>query len=99
VTLPAGTLLVAAGTTPNIVYEKEHGGTFELDAGGKFFQPHRLENGRLVPAAGTRDDPGFFTSYEQDGRYVTFYGDNHPAFAGSVVKAMASARTGYKQVA
>ena len=32
VELPARTVLVAAGTAPNITYEKEHPGTFALDA-------------------------------------------------------------------
>ena len=62
VTLPARTVLVAAGTTPNITYEKEAPGTFQLDAKKKFFQPHRVDaNGdgafQLVP-----DADGFFTS-------------------------------------
>ena len=47
----------------------------------------------LVPAS-----EGFFTSYSRDGRYVTYYGDNHPKYAGNVVKAMASARDGYPHV-
>ncbi len=45
------------------------------------------------------DETGFFTSYSSDGRYITFYGDNHPIFAGNVVKAMASAKKGYPEVA
>ncbi|NUN50213.1 MAG: FAD-dependent oxidoreductase [Candidatus Brocadiae bacterium] len=93
VKLPARSLFVAAGTTPNIIYEKERPGTFLLDAKKKFFQAHRPVDGKLVPATG-----GFFTSYEKDGRRVTFYGDNHPTYAGSVVKAMASARDGYPHV-
>ncbi len=93
--LPARTALVAAGTTPNTTYEKEHRGTFTLDARRKFFEPHRaVANGdgrfHLEP-----DPGGFFTSYDSDGRFVTFYGDNHPRYAGNVVKAMASARDGY----
>src|SRR5690606_28671053 len=32
-------------------------------------------------------------------RVVSFYGDNHPFYAGSVVKAMASAKVGYRHVA
>ncbi|MDC4225037.1 MAG: hypothetical protein MPW15_12615 [Candidatus Manganitrophus sp.] len=39
-----------------------------------------------------------FTSYQDDGRYITFYGDNHPIYAGNVVKAMASAKHGYPYV-
>ncbi len=44
------------------------------------------------------DANGFFTSYESDGRFVTFYGDNHPRYAGNVVKAMASAKDGFPLV-
>src|SRR5215204_1389630 len=50
VEIPARTLCVAAGTSPNTIYEKEHGGTFQLDKKG-FFSAHRaLENpdGRIV---------------------------------------------------
>ena len=41
ITLPCRSLMVAAGTTPNITYEKEHPGTFQKDPQGKFFQSHR----------------------------------------------------------
>ena len=97
VTLPARTCLVAAGTSPNITYEKEAPGTFRLDAKKKFFQPHSVveTDGRLqlVP-----DPRGFFTSHDAGGRFVTYYGDNHPRYAGNVVKAMASAKHGFPQV-
>ena len=97
-TLPARSLMVAAGTSPNVTYEKEAPGTFALDSKKKFFQPHRI----VRDAAGTprlvADAAGFFTSYEKDGRFVSYYGDNHPRFAGNVVKAMASAKTGYPKV-
>ena len=97
-TLPARTVLVAAGTTPNITCEKEAPGTFQLDAKRKFFQPHRAEphvDGRfhVVP-----DADGFFTSYDAGGKLVTYYGDNHPRYAGNVVKAMASAKHGYPKI-
>jgi NADPH-dependent glutamate synthase beta subunit-like oxidoreductase/NAD(P)H-flavin reductase len=99
VTLPARTCLVAAGTTPNITYENERRGTFTLDAKKKFFQPHVVSrNGdggfQLQP-----DPSGFFTSYNAGGKFVTYYGDNHPRYAGNVVKAMASAKHGFPQVA
>ena len=35
-------MLVAAGTSPNITYENEAPGTFQLDAKKKFFQPHKV---------------------------------------------------------
>jgi NADPH-dependent glutamate synthase beta subunit-like oxidoreductase/NAD(P)H-flavin reductase len=94
--LPARTLCVAAGTSPNTIYEKEHPGTFALDAKG-YFRPHQatVEDGRVRLAPGA----GFFTSYLDDaGRTVSYYGDNHPRYAGSVVKAMASAKDGHPAV-
>jgi len=97
-TLPARTMLVAAGTSPNITCENEAKGTFQLDAKKKFFQPHKIveTDGQfgLVP-----DPDGFFTSHNAGGRFVTYYGDNHPRYAGNVVKAMASAKHGFPHVA
>ena len=96
VRVPAKTLMVAAGTVPNVMYERENPGTFQLDKWNEFFQNYDLENGQLVKAE--NGTTGFFTSYEKNGKYVTFYGDNHPVFEGNVVKAMASAKNGYKKV-
>ncbi len=73
-------------TSPNITCEKEAPGTFQLDAKKKFFQPHVVtlkDDGRYHLAP---DANGFFTSYEADGRFVTYYGDNHPRYAGNVVQ-------------
>src|SRR5581483_6066853 len=95
VELPARTVCVAAGTSPNVTYEREHPGTFQLDAKGQYFQSHKVENGKLVSCPSSE---GFFTSYEKDGKLVSFYGDNHHYYAGSVVKAMASAKDGYPHV-
>ncbi|HLL74317.1 MAG TPA: FAD-dependent oxidoreductase, partial [Pyrinomonadaceae bacterium] len=102
VRMPARTVCVAAGTSPNTIYERERPGTFALDEWKEFFAPHKLErNGdgrfRLVPAA--KGERAFFTSYEKEGRLISYYGDNHPVYAGNVVKAMASAKHGYEQVA
>jgi NADPH-dependent glutamate synthase beta subunit-like oxidoreductase/NAD(P)H-flavin reductase len=98
ITMPARTVLVAAGTSPNITYEKEAAGTFRLDAKKKFFQPHSVAlngDGQFLLSP---DPDGFFTSYNSEGRLVTYYGDNHPRYAGNVVKAMASAKDGYRKV-
>jgi NADPH-dependent glutamate synthase beta subunit-like oxidoreductase/NAD(P)H-flavin reductase len=98
VTLPARTCLVAAGTSPNITCENEAKGTFALDAKKKFFQPHKaVENGDGGFHLAT-DPDGFFTSHDAGGRFVTYYGDNHPRYAGNVVKAMASAKHGFPHV-
>jgi len=72
---------------------------FQLDKRAQFFQSHtaKMENGKVVV---TSSDPkaAFFTSYAKDDHAVSFYGDNHPRYAGNVVKAMASAKDGYPQV-
>jgi NADPH-dependent glutamate synthase beta subunit-like oxidoreductase/NAD(P)H-flavin reductase len=98
ITLPARTALVAAGTTPNITSENECRGTFQLDAKKKFFLPHAVSMNGDGGFHLTPDSNGFFTSYNGGGRFVTYYGDNHPRYAGNVVKAMASAKYGFPQV-
>ncbi len=96
--VPAKTVLVAAGTVPNIMYEKEYPGTFVLDDRGEFFQSHEVGNGMKELLKTENGRTGFFTSYHRDGKYITFYGDNHPVYEGNVVKAMASAKAGYPKV-
>jgi hypothetical protein len=67
VELPARAVMVAAGTTPNISYEKEYIGTFQLDSKKKFFAPYRVKRNNdgsfsLEPAP--ESNPGCcFTSY------------------------------------
>jgi hypothetical protein len=89
-TLPARTMLVAAGTSPNIMYEKECKGTFLLDSKKKFFQPHSVKangDGKFHLEA---DVNGFFTSYDTTGSSHLLR--RQPSrYAGNVVKAMASA--------
>ena len=96
-TLPARSVLVAAGTSPNVIYEREHQGTFELDEWGYFFLTFKLDN-YLKLVKTNKGETGFFTSYNKDGKYISVYGDNHPVYAGNVVKAMASARDGFKEI-
>jgi NAD(P)H-flavin reductase len=96
--LPARTVLVAAGTVPNVTYEKEHRGTFQLDSRQKFFQGFRAVEADDGTFSLEPDANGFFTSYNQNGRFVSYYGDNHPQYNGNVVKAMASAKDGYEHV-
>lgn len=100
VEMPAATVLVAAGTSPNITYEREKPGTFALDERGSFFQVGRIASAGFSAVKRGRDDKGgaFLTSYVQGTRTVSVYGDNHAAYAGNVVKAMASARDGYSSV-
>lgn len=102
VTLPARAVCVAAGTNPNTVYERELPGSFKLDRDGKFFQKHRLvqnDEGWKLEEVNDASREAFFLSHESNGRFVSFYGDNHPDYAGNVVRAMASAKHGAVQVA
>ncbi len=98
--LPCRTLLVAAGTSPNVTYGRERPGSIPLDAKNKFFRPHVTQRDgagfRLVP----KDDGigAFFTGAAYRGKFLTYFGDNHPVYAGSVVKAMASARDGMPKI-
>lgn len=99
VRLPARTVAVAAGTGPNTGYEEEHPGSLHLGEDG-YYVPHRAVrsgDGSLELVA-SEDASGVLTDYHRDGRFVSFYGDNHPKYAGSVVKAMASAKDGFGQV-
>ncbi len=98
---PARTVCVAAGTSPNVIYEKEKPGTFKMDEWRQFFQPFRVErngDGKLHTIAAEKGETGFFTSYSSEGKFISYYGDNHPQYAGNVVKAMASAKHGYERV-
>ncbi|MFV0388012.1 MAG: FAD-dependent oxidoreductase [Pyrinomonadaceae bacterium] len=95
---PARTVCVAAGTAPNVIYEKEFPGTFKLDKWNQYFEPHKVVKGDSGKQVLEESNSGFFTSYEKDGKFISYYGDNHPAYAGNVVKAMASAKDGYGKV-
>jgi NADPH-dependent glutamate synthase beta subunit-like oxidoreductase/NAD(P)H-flavin reductase len=104
VEVPLRSLFVAAGTSPNTIYEQEHPGTFATD--GKFFQRYEPRwKGAEIALEPMHDTtwpkigkPAPLTSYRKDGKFISFYGDNHPVYAGNVVKAMASAKDGYPSV-
>ena len=98
-------LFVAAGTSPNTIYESEHPDTFEMDH--KFYRRYEPQGPAQAPELLQMTDttwpkigkPAPFTSYQRDGKYISYYGDNHPVYAGNVVKAMASAKDGYPYIA
>ena len=102
--VPLRSLYIAAGTSPNTIYQSEYPDTFVMDKW--FFQRYEPEwtNGAvgLVPmsdeALPKLGKPAPLTSYQKDGKFISFYGDNHPVYAGNVVKAMASAKNGYPYV-
>ncbi|MCL7421656.1 MAG: FAD-dependent oxidoreductase [Methylobacter sp.] len=104
VTVPLRNLYIAAGTSPNTIYQSEHPDTFEMDR--QFFQRYQPEwpdgDLELVPmadeAAPKLGKPAPLTSYRKGDKFISFAGDNHPVYAGNVVKAMASARDGYPYI-
>ncbi len=100
VELPARSVCVAAGTSPNVTYEKEKQGSFTFDKWKQFFAAHKAtvnEEGKLTVEPSPAKE-GFFTSYNDGKHAVSYYGDNHPYYAGSVVKAMASAKDAFPHV-
>ena len=97
ITLPARTVLVAAGTVPNTIYEREHPGHFSLEH--DHFRLHDAQ-GQPRPASSQmtckdHDQIGFFTSNPK----VSVLGDAHAIFQGSVVKAIASGMQAAGQIA
>ncbi|MEZ0265306.1 MAG: FAD-dependent oxidoreductase, partial [Phycisphaerae bacterium] len=81
VTLPARTIIVAAGTQPNTVLAREDVTNVQLD--GRYFRAVD-ETGQPVKPERT-SKPGaahVLMSVRADGRALSFFGDLHPSFAG-----------------
>ena len=96
--LPAHTIFVAAGTSPNTVLAREHPQHFGVD--GKYFQACD-ENGLPIKPEFSISKPEraeVLLSRHTDGRFVSFFGDLHPSYFGNVVKAIGSAKQGYPVV-
>ena len=98
--LPARAIFVATGAKPNVAYAFEHKDDILRK---KFEYPrYREEHGELIPVPETghvkMKEAGVFTSYAKDGHFVSFIGDTHPIFHGSVVKAVASAKIAYPYI-
>lgn len=90
----AKTLLIAAGTSPNISPALEDKIDFKLD--GKYFA--QIKEGNNQKPRSKFGNYSFFTKKFDDQKMISFFGDLHPNFAGNVVKAMASAKEGYKDI-
>jgi NADPH-dependent glutamate synthase beta subunit-like oxidoreductase/NAD(P)H-flavin reductase len=102
VKIPARAIFVATGAKPNIAYYFEHRGSLELEGG--HYKPHEASDAGLVlapvPVSKYCKTPEFgpFTSYRKAGNHVSFIGDTHPTFNGSVVKAVASGLRTYPKI-
>lgn len=93
--MPARTILVAAGTSPNTVLKREFPDLFSLN--GKYFQAVDESGSPVEPEWVAKPEiPQVLLQVEPEtGRGFSFFGDLHPSFAGNVVKAMGSAKQGY----
>ncbi|OYQ82775.1 pyridine nucleotide-disulfide oxidoreductase [Wohlfahrtiimonas chitiniclastica] len=98
VTIPARTVLVAAGTSPNTIYATEHG-TLEVEDQHHFQGYDILGNKVEYDRSKTvKDDFAPFTSFNHKDHRVSYIGDTHPTFNGNVVKAITSAKRTADQV-
>jgi NADPH-dependent glutamate synthase beta subunit-like oxidoreductase/NAD(P)H-flavin reductase len=92
--LPARTILVAAGTQPNTVLAREDAVHAFID--GKYFRAVDEEGEPVTPERVAKPDEVRVLMHRHgDGRFMSFFGDLHPSFAGNVVKAMGGAKQGY----
>ena len=97
VTIPARSILVAAGTHPNTVLAREEPHLLGFD--GDNFQAIDENSDPVRPERSVKPDRLDFVVHRQpDGRAVSYWGDLHPSFSGNVVKAMGGARQGYGSV-
>ncbi|MDP1841742.1 MAG: FAD-dependent oxidoreductase, partial [Reyranella sp.] len=93
-TLPARTILVAAGTQPNTVLAREDATHAFID--GKYFRALDEDGNVATPERVCKPaDVRVLMYRHHDGRGMSFFGDLHPSFAGNVVKAMGGAKQGY----
>jgi NADPH-dependent glutamate synthase beta subunit-like oxidoreductase/NAD(P)H-flavin reductase len=92
--LPARSILVAAGTQPNIALAREDAENLFID--GKHFQAVDEDGSPVRPEKVTKPAAAHvLMSIREDRRALSFFGDLHPSFAGNVVKAMSSAKQGF----
>ncbi|MDG7052429.1 MAG: FAD-dependent oxidoreductase [Wolbachia endosymbiont of Alcedoecus sp.] len=92
--IKARSVLIAAGTEPNTVIATEDRKHFKLSNG---YFTHLSSSGEEVdpifsPKTQNKDR---ILVYKQGSKTISFFGDLHPSYSGSVVKAMASAKNGY----
>ncbi len=92
--LPARTILVAAGTQPNTVLAREDATHAFID--GKYFRALDEAGNPVTPERVAKPADVRVLMYRHaDGRFMSFFGDLHPSFAGNVVKAMGGTKQGY----
>ncbi|AJC50631.1 FAD-dependent oxidoreductase [Coxiella endosymbiont of Amblyomma americanum] len=98
--LPARSIFVATGARPNIAYAYEHNNALSRE--GFNYKRFELKAHQLKEVTESSHckitNFGPFTDYNMNGYFVSFLGDTHPIFHGSVVKAIASAKKTYPKI-
>ncbi len=84
--LPARALLVAAGTQPNTVLAREDEVTYKLHGG--YFSACDEQGNQVEPDYGNpkpQTSMVLLSRYrdDQDGRFISFFGDLHPSYSGN----------------
>ncbi len=90
--LPARSILVAAGTVPNTVLAREDA---DVRLHGRHFQAVDEDGNPAVPETIAKPKAAHVLMTVEGETRVSFFGDLHPSYAGNVVSAMASAKQGY----
>ena len=92
---PARSVFIAAGTRPNTVAATEPGNT-PLRLQGEWFLATNELGEPVTPEFHRKPALAqVLAGRREDGRFVSFFGDLHPSWSGSVVRAMASALRGH----
>ncbi|WP_343288594.1 FAD-dependent oxidoreductase [Wolbachia endosymbiont of Encarsia formosa] len=92
--MKARSIFIAAGTEPNTVIATEDKKHFKLSNG---YFTHLNSSGKEIDPifSPKMQDKDRILVYKQGNKTISFFGDLHPSYSGSVVKAMASAKNGY----
>ncbi len=95
--IPARTILIAAGTVPNINLHHDIPEQINITEGAfPTFQAIDAQEQKVTPERCAKtQNVHVLMRFNQRGQSVSFFGDLHPSFAGNVVKAIASAKRGY----
>ncbi|MES2252762.1 MAG: FAD-dependent oxidoreductase [Pseudomonadota bacterium] len=92
-TIEAKTILIAAGTKPNVNLTFDEPFTLTLERTFQALDENALP---VIPQKSPKPDAVHVLMQKRsDNRGMSFFGDLHPSFSGNVVKAMASAKRGY----
>ncbi|WP_353278844.1 FAD-dependent oxidoreductase [Wolbachia endosymbiont (group B) of Longitarsus flavicornis] len=92
--MKARSIFIAAGTEPNTVIATEDKRHFKLSNG--YFTHLNSSEKEIDPIFSPKmQNKDRILVYKQGNKTISFFGDLHPSYSGSVVKAMASAKNGY----